>query len=214
MIIYADLMGGMISCQFPYLVLIFAGWLFAKLDLINKDGNVAFSKLSIEIFLPVYLFVQILRGTSADIISKNYLIILSELFQMLVGFLLAFLYVWISKMDIRGRFSFIALACFNDIKKLHLLLTKTFCYHMKNQNAKEKEFCSSTNITDYGYCHLFFQSVVIWYVAEQILRRESKKQKVINKMYVLKEVKDEGIIKFNLFLILFYFINFFFTKFF
>jgi len=192
MIIYANLMGGMISCQFPYLVLIFAGWLFAKLDLINKDGNVAFSKLSIEIFLPVYLFIQILRGTSLDIISKNYLIIISELFQMIVGIIFALLYIWISKMDIRGRFSFIALACFNDIKKLHFLLTKTFCYHLQNQNSKEKEFCNSNNLTDYGYCHLFFQCLFLWYIGEHVLRIESKKVKVVNKMYELKEFKDEG----------------------
>jgi len=192
MIIYENLMGGMISSQFPYLVLIFAGWVFARLDLINKDGNVAFSKLSIEIFLPVYLFIQILRGTSADIISKNYLIIISEMFQMLIGILLALLYIWISKMDIRGRFSFIALACFNDIKKLHFLLTKTFCFHLKNQNAKEKEFC--TNITDYGYCHLFFQSLFLWYIGEYLLRVESKKTKIVNKMYELKEEKEEGIL--------------------
>lgn len=192
-------MGGMISCQFPYLVLIFAGWLFAKLDLINKDGNVAFSKLSIEIFLPVYLFIHILRGTSAEIISKNYLIIISEIFHMLVGFLLAFIWVKVSKMDIRGRFSFITLACFNDIKKLHFLLTKTFCFHMNNQSVKEQEFCSNAHLLNYGYTHLFFQSVVIWYVADQILIRESKKQKVLNRMFELKEVKEEGIYLFYIF---------------
>ena len=93
-------------------------------------------------------------------------------------------------MDIRGRFSFIALACFNDIKKVHFLLTKTFCYHVKNQNAKEKEFC--TNATDYGYVHLFFQCLFLWYAAENLLRLESRKVKVVNKMYELKEDKEEG----------------------
>jgi hypothetical protein len=190
MIIYENLMGGMISCQFPYLVLFFAGWLFAKLDLINKDGNISFSKLSIEIFLPVYLFIQILRGTSVDIISKNYLIIISEIVQILVGILLAFTYIWLSKMDIRGRFSFIALACFNDVKKLHFLLTNTFCFHLKDKNEKEKEFCK--NVADYGFCHLFFQSLFLWYVAEYHLRLESKKTKIINKMYELKEDKEDG----------------------
>ncbi len=198
---YESLIGGMISSQFPYLLLIFSGWLFAKLDLINKDENIAFSKLSIEIFLPVYLFIQILRGTSVDIISKNYLIIISEVSQMLVGLIFALIYIWISRMDIRARFNYILLACFNDIKKLHFLLTNTFCFHMKNQTVKEKEFCSSSNITDYGYVHLFFQCIFLWYIGEYIARVQSSKQKIVNKMYELKEVKA-GNYKFKIFFLI------------
>ena len=191
MIIYADLMGGMISCQFPYILLILGGYMFTKLDLIHREGNISFSKLSIEMLLPVYLFIQVLRGTTADIISKNYLIILSEIFMMLTGLLFGALYIWIAKMDVRSRFSFLALLCFNDIKKLHFLLTKTFCFHLKTQTPVEKEFCS--NLTDYGFVHLFFQGICIFYVAEYFLRKESKKLKLLSELNEInKEDEEKG----------------------
>lgn len=192
MIIYENLMGGMISSQFPYLLLIFAGWLFSKMDLINKDGNVAFSKLSIEVFLPIYLFIQTLRGTTASIISNNYLLILSELFAILMGFILSLIYIFISKMDVRMRYTFIAIACFNDIKKLHFLMSKSFCYHLKDQNATEKKYCA--NQTDYPYCHIFFQGILIWYIADYFLRKERKKVKILNKMNALRseDKAEEG----------------------
>jgi predicted permease len=172
MIEYADLMGGIISCQFPYLVMIGSGVFFAKQGIFHREGAISFSKLMIEIFIPIYLFINIARSTSVVTIEKNYLIIISVLCQMAVAALVSLIYIKLTKMDIRFRYSFLMMNCFVDIKNVHKLIINSFCYHIKDITAIEKDFCNS--VVKNNFVHMFFQSVIIWYVAFNLIRIDRK----------------------------------------
>ena len=137
MFIFADFLGGVVSCNFPFLVVIFAGWFFTRLELINKEGLVAFAKLIIEIFLPVYFFIQVCRSTSVELIQKNYLVIISEIIYTVVAFIIAWLYTILTNIDARHKYTFIVVASANEIKILHTQLIKSFCYHWENRTTEE-----------------------------------------------------------------------------
>jgi predicted permease len=172
MIDYANLMGGLITSEFPYLVMIGFGVWFAKQGIFHKEGAISFSKLMIEIFIPIYLFINIARSTSVITIQKNYLMIISVLCEMAFAALVSFIYIKIVKMDIRYRYSFLMLNCFSDIKNVHRLIINSFCYHLKDQTPDEKDYCSG--VLKNNFVHMFFQSVITWYLAFNLIRIDRK----------------------------------------
>lgn len=172
MIEYANLFGGLITCQFPYLVMMGFGVWFAKQGIFHKEGAISFSKLMIEIFIPIYLFINIARSTSVILIKKNYLMIISVLSEITFAALVSIIYIKIVKMDIRYRYSFLILNCFSDIKNVHRLIINSFCYHLRDQTQDEKDYCSG--VLKYNFVHMFFQSVIIWYVAFNLIRIDRK----------------------------------------
>jgi hypothetical protein len=156
------------------------------------------SKLMIEIFIPIYLFINVCRSTSVAILEKNYLTIISMLFYILISSVLAYLYTLGSKMDIRYRFTFIALTCFTDIKRVHYLMVNSFCYHLKNKNASETDFCYTKekvtdNVLNYNYVHIFFQGVIVWYLCFNFIRVDRKYSKVAKEVGM--EINKETEIK-------------------
>ena len=167
---YANFMGGMISSEFPYLVLIGSGYLLGRLNLILKDGAIALSKLAIEIFLPVYLFIQVARSTSVEQITANAIIIISNLIVICLAAMIGYLYVFITKMDIRYRYTWIVIICFSDIRRVHYLITNTFCYHLNQKTDDEKSFCN--DLLGNNYSHLFFQQVIMWYIGFNMIRSD------------------------------------------
>lgn len=188
---YVDFMGGLISCEFPYVVLIGIGYLFGRLNLIQKDGVIALSKLTIEIFLPVYLFLQIGRSTSVEQIQMNSLIIISNLIMIAIAVILGLFYIFITKMDIRYRFTWLGLLCFCDIRRVHYLISNSFCYHLKDKTSDEKTWC--TDILANNYTHLFFQQVLLWYVGLNLIRLDRFCYKRVIDAKKVIEKKDESI---------------------
>jgi predicted permease len=178
MFYYANLLGGLLTSEFPYLLLLFSGYLFSRLGLLQRDGIVALSKLVIEMFLPVYLFIQVARSNNVDALVNNSLIIISNLVMMLVVGLIAFSYAYLTKMNIRYRFTWIVLLCFNDIRRVHTLMVNTFCFHLPDQSTKEKSFCSDT-LTN-SFVQLFYQEIIMWYVGFNLVRMDRKVTKRIN----------------------------------
>ena len=207
MIIWANLMGGLISCQFPYLGIILTAYFCSVLKILDKNAMVAFSKTALEVFYPAYIFIHVLRGSTVDIFKANYLIIISNFSQMLIGLILSLIYIKISRMDFRSRYTFIAIACFPDIKRLSYIMNRSFCHHLqKNYLSKSEEnFCShiknpitkvyNDQLFDNSYVHLFFQGLVLWYLIDILIAYEGRKTKVINKLNELRNLA-EGI--FNL----------------
>jgi predicted permease len=187
---YVDFMGGLISSEFPYIVLIGIGYLFGRLNLIQKDGIVALSKLTIEIFLPVYLFLQIGRSNSVDQLKTNALIVVSNLMMIAIAAIIGLLYIFITKMDKRYRFSWLALLCFCDIRRIHYLITNSFCYHLHDQTLEEKKWCS--DILANNYTHLFFQQVIMWYIALNLIRLDRFCYKKVIEAKKVIEKKDES----------------------
>jgi predicted permease len=187
---YANFMGGMISSEFPYLVLIGCGYLLGRLNLILKEGTIALSKLAIEIFLPVYFFIQVARSTSVEQITGNALIIISNLLVIFLGAFIGYLYTIITKMDIRYRYTWIVIICFTDIRRIHYLVTNTFCYHLNQKSPSEKSFCD--DLIANNYSHLFFQQVIMWYIGFNMIRRDRIcNNKVINAKKAVDN-KDES----------------------
>lgn len=101
--------GGLLSCQVPHLVIIAFGYYFSTIKIITKDGIHAFSKLIISTFLPIYLFLNVCRSTSASLIAANYLQIISGLFQILVSVIIGGVYILFTKMDVRYRYAWLVL---------------------------------------------------------------------------------------------------------
>ena len=91
---------------------------------------------------------------------------------MTVAALVSLIYIKLTKMDIRFRYSFLMMNCFVDIKNVHRLIINSFCYHLKDKSAIEKDFCSS--VVKNNFVHMFFQSVITWYVAFNLIRIDRK----------------------------------------
>lgn len=178
---YADLMGGQISCEFPYLVMIAFGYAFSRTGMLKEEGVVSFSKIIIEIFLPVYLFIQIAKSTSTESLDMNFPLILSVLFYILFTGAICFTYAYFTKMDIRYRYTWIAITCFTDIKDVHRMMINSFCYHISGiTTASEEAFCK--DLPGNSFVHLFFQGIIIWYAAFNLMRIDKKYTKKLEKM--------------------------------
>lgn len=174
---YAQFLGGVVSCNFPFLVVIFAGWFFARLELLNKTGLIAFAKIVIEIFLPVYFFIQVCRSTSAEILHENGVVIVSEIIYTLISFGIGWLYVTITKMDVRHSNTFIIAVATNEIKILHTQLVNSFCYHLAPKTIEEEEYCH--NYEKNNFAHMFFQGIFLWYVAYFMIRRDRRSERIV-----------------------------------
>ena len=167
---YGKFIGALITSQIPYAFMIFCGFFFGKVGLIQKEGLFAFAKMNIEIFLPIYLFIQVCRSTYTYNFEENGVIIISFIFYFVITFIICFIYCFVSKMDLRYRFTFILLTAVIDIKRLHYLYINSFCYLLENKLDKEKTFCS--NILDFSYVHVFFQGLVIWFIAYNLIKMD------------------------------------------
>ena len=167
---YGKLIGALITSQIPYAFMIFCGYFFGKVGLIQKEGLFAFAKMNIEIFLPIYLFIQVCRSTYTYNFEENGVIIISFIFYFVITFIICFIYCFVSKIDLRYRFTFILLTSVIDVKRLHYLYINSFCYLLENKLDKEKTFCS--NILNYSYVHVFFQGLVIWFIANNLIKMD------------------------------------------
>ena len=167
---YGKFIGALITSQIPYAFMIFCGFFFGKVGLIQKEGLFAFSKMNIEIFLPIYLFIQVCRSTYTYNFEENGVIIISFIFYFVISFIICFIYCLISKMDLRYRFTFILLTSVIDVKRLHYLYINSYCYLLENKLDKEKTFCNK--ILDYSYIHVFFQGLVIWFIAYNLIKMD------------------------------------------
>lgn len=189
MIDYANLLGGLITSEFPYLIMIFCGYFFARYDILKRDGLHTLSKLMIEIFIPIFLFINVCRSTSAATIQKNFLIILSTLFYILFAGGIAYIYTFLTKMDVRYRYTWIFMIAIVDVKLLHRLIVNTFCFHIKDMSQIETEFCN--DITTYNYVHMFFQGLFTWYVAFNLIRQDRIKAEKIGMVLYKLNKKNE-----------------------
>ena len=167
---YGKLIGALMTSQIPYAFMIFCGFFFGKVGLIQKEGLFAFSKMNIEIFLPIYLFIQVCRSTYTYNFEENGVIIISFIFYFVISFIICFIYCLISKMDLRYRFTFILLTSVIDVKRLHYLYINSYCYLLENKLDKEKTFCNK--ILDYSYIHVFFQGLVIWFIGYNLIKMD------------------------------------------
>jgi predicted permease len=190
MIEYSHLMGGLISSEFPYLIMIVMGVFLTRQKIFHKEGAVSFAKLMIEIFLPVYLFINIARSTSVLLIQDNYLMIISVLLQMFIGGLISFIYLKITKMNIKYRWSWLIINCFVDHKQVHKLLINSFCYHLTTKTPLEKSYCS--DVLTNNFTHVFFQDVFIWYIAFNLVRNDRKIFYNIKKFSETNKLDENG----------------------
>lgn len=186
---FSHLLGGLLSSQTPYIFMLLSGLFFSKIGMLDKDGLCALARLSIEIFLPIYYFIQVCRCTYTLNLENNWIIILSFLFYMVIAFLLSGAWALFSKMDVRCRWTFIAIACFTDVKRLHYLYVNTFCYHLDNKTPKETSFCG--NILVNSLVHLFFQGILIWYFVLNLVELDKVNKKGIKELW--EEVKGQKI---------------------
>lgn len=192
---YVHLMGGMISCEVPYLVLILVGYFFGRLNLLQREGLTAFAKLMIQVFIPIYYFIQVCQSTSVALLDTNFLVIISQIVAILVGGILSFLYTKIFKIDIRFRYSFVALCSFSSIRRIHYLVINTFCYHLTNKTTADTAFCN--NVLYNSYPQLFFQGLIVWYVAFNLIRLDRKYIKTIKEVGENLTDKNASNILFN-----------------
>lgn len=105
--IYINLIGGLITTQFPYVFIILFGWYFSKLHALEKEMIKPLSKTVIFIFLPVYYFLWTAKATSTSNLTNYYIIILSEVIKTGVAAILGSLYIFLSGMDFRYRFTWL-----------------------------------------------------------------------------------------------------------
>jgi predicted permease len=201
MLNYGHLVGGLISSEIPYLILILFGIFFAKQGIFHKEGTISFAKLMKDIFIPIYIFIQIARSTSLQSFQNANLIIISLLCQILIAGLISVIYLKITKMEVRYQYSWLFLNCFVDHKEVHRLMNNTFCSHMNDLRAPaEEDFCK--NLLSYNFVQVFFQSLIIWYLAYNLVRADRKAQinyeKIVGgKIEGLRVETNEGDMKIN-----------------
>jgi predicted permease len=193
MIDYANLLGGLLTSEFPYIIMIFCGYFFAKYDILKSEGLQTLAKLMIEIFLPIYLFINVCRSTSIESLQKNFLVILSMIFYVLFAAAIGLLYSKLIKMDVRYRYTWIFLIAITDVKLIHLMMSKTFCYHIPNQSISENEFCKG--ILKNNFVHMFFQGLITWYLAFNMIRQDRLNSVIVKAVFDrVKNKKEEKII--------------------
>ena len=107
--IYFNLIGGLISCEIPYIFAILFGWYFTKLKVLEKDAINPLSKTVIMITLPVYYFLLVARSNSLLNLQNYYIIIISDLIKITFSFVFAFLYSYFSNMDSRYKYTWIVI---------------------------------------------------------------------------------------------------------
>jgi hypothetical protein len=108
--------------------------------IINKEGLIAFSKMNIEIFLPVYLFIAVCRSNFTLIYDKFGGIIISNLLFTIISSIICLIYTYITKMDLRYRYTFIIITSFIDIKRLYFLYINSFCFLYENKGNYDTKF--------------------------------------------------------------------------
>ena len=165
---YENLLGGLMTSQIPYAFMIFCGFFFAKVGLLQKEGLHAFGRMNIDIFLPIFLFIQVGRSTYIYNFEQNGAIIVSFLFYFIIAFIISFVYAITSKMDLRYRYTFIFITSIVDVKRLHYLYIYSFCFLLEGKLTKEKAFCNE--ILACGNIHVFFQGLIIWFVVYNLIK--------------------------------------------
>ena len=190
---YSHLLGALLRAQVPYMFMLGCGYFFAKVGLLQKEGLVSFAKMNIEIFLPVYLFIQVCRSTFTYNLEENGVIIISFLFYFVIAFLLSFIYAFFSKMDIRYRFTFISITVMVDVKRLHYLYINSLCHLLNNKFEPEKTFCKDILVN--SNVHIFFQGILIWYLCFNLIRMDRAYQRQVSDVWNkanMQELKTEA----------------------
>ena len=100
---YPSLIGGMITCQFPYLFIIFCGWYFSKIKALDKDIIKSLSKHVIILLLPFYYFMKISGANSIPNLYSYNIIIISDVIKTVLSYVLSYTYASFSKMDYRYK---------------------------------------------------------------------------------------------------------------
>lgn len=181
------LFGGLLTSEVPYIIIMGIGFALVKTELLNVEGLCSIAKLAIEVFLPTYLFINIAGSTSIAQLITNSVVIVSQLCMIAISVAVGLIYCKISGVDIRLKWTIIGLLSVSEIKNSSLYQIKTFCYHLTQKSENETSYCS--NIT-YNHCsHLFFQSVIVWYLIYQLMRVDRKNRKIID-FYLIKKTRE------------------------
>jgi len=175
---YGHFYGGVLTCTFPFCILIFIGWFFSKLGAITYEGSVVLSKLCIEVFLPCYIFIQVCKSTTTDHLEANAAVIVSQLFIMVISVIIAYFFVKIFKVDVRSKWTFISIASISEVKFMNYLVVNTFCYHTET-NYTEGEMTYCNNMEEYAYSHMFFQIFISWYFLYLGIRKDREHWRTI-----------------------------------
>jgi predicted permease len=192
MIDYSHILGGLLTSEFPYIIMIFCGYFLAKYEILHREGVVSLSKLMIDIFIPIYLFINVCRSTSVDIIQNNYIIILSTIFYVVVSGTVALVYSLLTNMDVRYRFTWIFIVCITDIKQVHYMMINSFCYHLTESSTiteNETHFCHDA-LKD-NFVHMFFQSLLTWYVASNMIRTDRINAEKVEKVLETAQKRED-----------------------
>lgn len=172
--------GGQLTCTFPFCVIIFIGYFFARLGAITYDGSIVLAKLCIDIFIPCYLFIHICKSTTTDYLQDNGAVIVSILVIMVFAFTITYIYAVITNVDVRYKWTFIALATISEVKYMNYLSVHSFCYHIEeahDYNPTELSYCE--HLEDTNYSHMFFQSLLAWYVFYFAIRKDREHWRTI-----------------------------------
>jgi predicted permease len=173
--------------------MIFCGFFFGKVKIINKEGLIAFAKMNIEIFLPVYLFIAVCRCNFTLIYDKYGGIIISNLLFTIFSFIICYLYTLFTKMDLRYRFTFIIITSFIDIKRLYFLYINSFCFLYEDKENEDSKFCN--NILQNSQIQIFYQGILIWFLAYNLIKMDKEYENECENLY--KKIKEDEVKKHN-----------------
>lgn len=177
MLNWGHFFGGQVTCEFPFIVLMIIGYCFAKLGAITFDGSIVLAKICIEVFLPCYIFIQICQATTVDYLIQNGAVIVSQCFLMLIAFTASYIYAILMKVDVRYKWTLIAIATISEIKFMNYLLVGSFCYHVDDKSKVETAYCSKLNY--FNYSHMFFQNIISWYLFFIAIRKDREHWRTI-----------------------------------
>jgi len=190
---YGKLIGALYTAQIPYLFMIFCGYFFGRVKIINKEGLIAFAKMNIEIFLPVYLFIAVCRSNFTLIYDKYGGIIISDILFIIISFIICYIYTLISKMDLRYRYTFIIITSFIDIKRLYFLYINSFCFLYENKGNYDTKFCN--NILQNSQIQVFYQGILIWFISYNLIKMDKAYENECENLY--KKIKEKNEPKHN-----------------
>ena len=110
--IYLNLIGGLITCELPYILIIIFGWYFTHLNVFENDTKNPLSKIMIITTLPIFYFILIGKSNSVSNLQNYYIIIISDLIKTVFSIAISISYSYIFKMDSRYTYTWIVIILF------------------------------------------------------------------------------------------------------
>jgi len=157
------------------------------------------SQLLVNCFLPIYGVIEVARMATPSNIEIFWILILSLILSMVIGYLSAMIFQYIFKLDLRISSSFALLCCLPSIGTLPLVIGRAFCF--PGGPLEKDPQCS--NILGYMMINYLVFQIILFLIGFHKIAKDANYSYVIDdKMSLTWHILCEKIFKKNFFVLL------------